>query len=84
MKTLEKRMKALDKRMMKFGKSLEGRLDARLIESALDYIHYSERFLAFEILCTYIIEDFDVRLTEQESREISFINKEFEIESTSD
>lgn len=35
MKTLEKRMKALDKRMMKFGKSLEGRLDARLIESAL-------------------------------------------------
>ncbi|AAW90763.1 MafI family immunity protein [Neisseria gonorrhoeae] len=83
MKTLEKRMKALDKRMMKFGKSLEGRLDARLIESALDYIHYSERFLAFDILCTYI-EDFDIRLTEQESREISFINKEFEIESTSD
>ncbi|HGO7373328.1 TPA: MafI family immunity protein [Neisseria meningitidis] len=83
MKTLEKRMKALDKQMMKFGKSLEGRLDAHLIESALDYIHYSERFLAFEILCTYI-EDFDVRLTEQESREISFINKEFEIESTSD
>ncbi|ENS9497590.1 MafI family immunity protein, partial [Neisseria gonorrhoeae] len=71
------------KRMMKFGKSLEGRLDARLIESALDYIHYSERFLAFDILCTYI-EDFDIRLTEQESREISFINKEFEIESTSD
>nr|WP_101082192.1 MafI family immunity protein [Neisseria meningitidis] len=59
------------------------RIQARLIESALDYIHYSERFLAFEILCTYI-EDFDVRLTEQESREISFINKEFEIESTSD
>lgn len=83
MKTLEKRMKALDKRMMKFGKSLEGRLDARLIESALDYIHHSERFLAFDILCTYI-EDFDIRLTEQESREISFINKEFEIESTSD
>ncbi|HFA2800678.1 TPA: MafI family immunity protein [Neisseria gonorrhoeae] len=83
MKTLEKRMKALDKRMMKFGKSLEGRLDARLIESALDYIHYSERFLAFDILCTYV-EDFDIRLTEQESREISFINKEFEIESTSD
>ncbi|HFA8179233.1 TPA: MafI family immunity protein [Neisseria gonorrhoeae] len=83
MKTLEKRMKALDKRMMKFGKSLEGRLDARLIESALDYIHYSERFLAFDILCTYI-EDFDIRLTEQESREISFINKEFQIESTSD
>lgn len=83
MKTLEKRMKALDKQIMKFGKSLEGRLDTRLIESALDYIHYSERFLAFEILCTYI-EDFDVRLTEQESREISFINKEFEIESTSD
>ncbi|GFK96880.1 MafI family immunity protein [Neisseria gonorrhoeae] len=83
MKTLEKRMKALDKRMMKFGKSLEGRLDARLIESALDYIHYSELFLAFDILCTYI-EDFDIRLTEQESREISFINKEFEIESTSD
>lgn len=56
---------------------------SRLIESALDYIHYSERFLAFEILCTYI-EDFDVWLTEQESQEISFINKEFEIESTSD
>ena len=83
MKTLEKRMKALDKRIMKLGKSLEGRLDALLIESALDYIHHAERLLAFEILCTYI-EDFDVQLTEQESREISLINKEFEIESTSD
>ncbi|WP_304669009.1 hypothetical protein [Neisseria polysaccharea] len=39
MKTLEKRMKALDKRIMKLGKSLEGRLDVHLIESALDYIH---------------------------------------------
>lgn len=76
-------MKALDKRIMKLGKSLEGRLDVHLIESALDYIHHAERLLAFEILCTYI-EDFDVQLTEQESREISFINKEFEIESTSD
>lgn len=76
-------MKALDKRMMKLGKSLEDRLDARLIESALDYIHHAERLLAFEILCTYV-EDFDIRLTEQKSREISFINKEFEIESTSD
>ena len=76
-------MKALDKRIMKLGKSLEGRLNVHLIESALDDIHHAERLLAFEILCTYI-EDFDVRLTEQESREISFINKEFEIESTSD
>lgn len=83
MKTLEKRMKALDKRIMKFGKSLEGRLDIHLIESALDYIHHAERLLAFEILCTYV-EDFDIQLTEQESQEISFINKEFEIESTSD
>ncbi|WP_250314420.1 MafI family immunity protein [Neisseria sp. Marseille-Q6792] len=83
MKTLEKRMKALDKRIMKFGKSLEGRLDARLIESALDYIHHAERLLAFEILCTYV-EDFDIRLTEQESQEISFIDKEFRTESTLD
>ncbi len=83
MKTLEKRMKALDKWIMKFGKSLEGRLDARLIESALDYIHHSERLLAFEILCTYV-EDFDIRLTEQESQEISFIDKEFRTESTLD
>ena len=45
MKTLEKRMKALDKRIMKFGKSLEGRLDARLIESALDYIHFQGFYL---------------------------------------
>ena len=74
-------MKALDKRIMKLGKSLEGRLDARLIESALDYIHHAERLLAFEILCTYV-EDFDIRLTEQESQEISFIDKEFRTEST--
>ncbi|HFC8821157.1 TPA: MafI family immunity protein [Neisseria cinerea] len=83
MKTLEKRMKALDKRIMKFGKSLEGRLNVHLIESALDYIHHAERLLAFEILCTYI-EDFDIRLTEQESQEISFIDKEFRTESTLD
>ena len=83
MRTLEKRMKALDKRVMKFGKSLEGRLDAQLIESALDYIHHAERLLAFEILCTYV-EDFDIRLTEQESQEISFIDKEFRTESTFD
>ena len=76
-------MKALDKRIMKLGKSLEGRLDARLIESALDYIHHAERLLAFEILCTYV-EDFDIRLTEQESQEISFIDKEFRTESTFD
>ena len=76
-------MKALDKRIMKLGKSLEGRLDARLIESALDYIHHAERLLAFEILCTYV-EDFDIRLTEQESQEISFIDKEFRTESTLD
>ena len=76
-------MKALDKRIMKLGKSLEGRLDALLIESALDYIHHAERLLAFEILCTYV-EDFDIRLTEQESQEISFIDKEFGIESTPD
>lgn len=76
-------MKALDKRIMKFGKSLEGRLNARLIESALDDIHHAERLLAFEILCTYI-EDFDIRLTEQESQEISFIDKEFRTESTLD
>ena len=76
-------MKALDKRIMKLGKSLEGRLDAQLIESALDYIHHAERLLAFEILCTYV-EDFDIRLTEQESQEISFIDKEFRTESTLD
>ena len=74
-------MKAFDKRIMKLGKSLEGRLDARLIESALDYIHHAERLLAFEILCTYV-EDFDIRLTKQESQEISFIDKEFRTEST--
>ena len=74
-------MKALNKRIMKLGKSLEGRLDARLIESALDYIHHAERLLAFEILCTYV-EDFDIRLTKQESQEISFIDKEFRTEST--
>ena len=68
---------------MKLGKSLEGRLDARLIESALDYIHHAERLLAFEILCTYV-EDFDIRLTEQEPQEISFIDKEFRTESTLD
>ena len=83
METLDKRMKALDKRIMKLGKSLEGRLDVYLIESALDYIHHAERLLAFEILCTYV-EDFDIRLTEQESQEISFIDKEFRTESTSD
>lgn len=76
-------MKALNKRIMKLGKSLEGRLDARLIESALDYIHHAERLLAFEILCTYV-EDFDIRLTEQEPQEISFIDKEFRTESTLD
>lgn len=76
-------MKVLDKRIMKLGKSLEGRLDARLIKSALDYIHHAERLLAFEILCTYV-EDFNIRLTEQESQEISFIDKEFRTESTFD
>ncbi|ENX0531709.1 MafI family immunity protein, partial [Neisseria gonorrhoeae] len=36
-----------------------------------------------ETLCDYI-EDFNIQLTEKESQEISFINKEFGIESTSD
>ncbi|HGN6339202.1 TPA: MafI family immunity protein, partial [Neisseria gonorrhoeae] len=51
--------------------------------ATLEYITFSERLLAFETLCDYI-EDFNIQLTEKESQEISFINKEFGIESTSD
>ncbi|WP_210444420.1 MafI family immunity protein [Neisseria meningitidis] len=58
-------------------------MDANLIDAALEYITFSERLLAFETLCDYI-EDFNIQLTEKESQEISFINKEFGIESTSD
>lgn len=76
-------MKTLDERIKNLGKSLEDRIDANLIDAALEYITFSERLLAFETLRDYI-EDFNIQLTEKESQEISFINKEFGIESTSD
>ena len=76
-------MKTLDERIKNLGKSLEDRIDANLIDAALEYITFSERLLAFEPLCDYI-EDFNIQLTEKESQEISFINKEFGIESTTD
>lgn len=70
----------LDDRIRNLGKSLNNRIDKNLINSALEYIDFSESFLAFETLCDYI-DDFDVQLTEEESQEISFINKEFGVES---
>lgn len=76
-------METLDERIKNLGKSLEDRIDANLIDATLEYITFSERLLAFEMLCDYI-EDFNIQLTEKESQEISFINKEFGIESTSD
>lgn len=76
-------METLDERIKNLGKSLEDRIDANLIDATLEYITFSERLLAFETLSDYI-EDFNIQLTEKESQEISFINKEFGIESTSD
>ncbi|HGL9611237.1 TPA: MafI family immunity protein [Neisseria gonorrhoeae] len=76
-------METLDERIKNLGKSLEDRIDANLIDATLEYITFSERLLAFETLCDYI-EDFNIQLMEKESQEISFINKEFGIESTSD
>ena len=60
-------MKTLDERIKNLGKSLEDRIDANLIDAALEYITFSERLLAFETLCDYI-EDFNIQLTEKESQ----------------
>lgn len=43
-------------RIIEFGMRFKGRLNADLLQGALDYVVYNEESLAFEILCDYIWE----------------------------
>lgn len=52
-------------RILKFGDKFHGRLDATLLQGALDYIGYNEEALAFEILCDHICE-YDVVMSAEE------------------
>jgi len=56
-------------RIMEFGKKFKGRLDDLWLESALDYVSYSEEMLAFEMLCDYLA-DYDVCLCMEEYAEM--------------
>ncbi|WP_153789216.1 MafI family immunity protein [Pseudomonas sp. EMN2] len=55
-------------RIIKFGNKFDGRLDADLLQGALDYVAYNEEGLAFEILCDHICE-FDISITGEEYQE---------------
>lgn len=68
-------MKDIDKNILDLGNSLKDRLDEKLINSALEYIDFSERGLAFDTLCDYI-EDFNIELTGKENLKLLNIIKE--------
>lgn len=68
-------MKDIDKNIIDLGNSLKDRLDEKLINSALEYIDFSERGLAFDTLCDYI-EDFNIELTGKENLKLLNIIKE--------
>jgi hypothetical protein len=55
-------------RILKFGRKFDGRIDATLLQGALDYISYNEESLAFEVLCDHICE-YDVIITDEEYNE---------------
>ncbi|WP_286919703.1 MafI family immunity protein [Pseudomonas sp. UBA6753] len=55
-------------RIIEFGKKFDGRLEAGLLQGALDYVAYNEEGLAFEILCDHICE-FDISITGDEYQE---------------
>lgn len=55
-------------RIFEFGMRFKGRLNADLLQGALDYVGYNEESLAFEVLCDYIWEC-DVPITSEEYNE---------------
>jgi len=55
-------------RILKFGRRFDGRIEAALLQGALDYISYNEEGLAFEILCDHICE-YEVAITDEEYKE---------------
>ena len=55
-------------RIIEFGMRFKGRLNADLLQGALDYVAYNEESLAFEILCDYIWEH-NVPITLEEYNE---------------
>lgn len=56
-------------RILAIGRQLGGRLDAYLIQGALNYVDHKEEALALEILCDHIAE-YEVRITEAEHNQL--------------
>ncbi|MCA6223108.1 MafI family immunity protein [Photorhabdus antumapuensis] len=68
----------INDKIRKFGELLKDRLDPSLVNSALEYIDFSENVLAFETLCDHI-GDFDIKITDDEYDQIIDIAKQFDL-----
>lgn len=66
-------------RIYHLGKVLEKRLEAHLIQGALDYIQFNEEPLAFEILCDHISE-YDIEITAEEYDEICDLARDMKLD----
>ena len=58
--------------ILNLGAKFKGRLEAVLLDGALDYVKYNEENLALEILCDHICE-YDVALSIDELKEIQLL-----------
>lgn len=46
----------ISNKLLKFGSKFSDRLDASLIDGAMNYISHGENRLAFEIMCDHLYE----------------------------
>jgi hypothetical protein len=62
-----------DQKIVDLGELFKGRLDADLVDFAVDYVKHGERRLAFETLCDYLCQH-ETPITLSEHYEILKIN----------
>lgn len=65
-----------NQKVIKLGELFKGRLDADLVNFAIDYVKHGESVLALETLCDYLCEN-ETPITPSESDEILTINSAF-------
>ncbi|MBV6810621.1 MafI family immunity protein [Xanthomonas campestris pv. pennamericanum] len=58
----------ISNKLLKFGSKFSDRLDASLIDGAMNYISHGENRLAFEIMCDNLCE-YEIRIRREEYEE---------------
>jgi hypothetical protein len=62
----------IEEAVRRIGMQFNGRLDANVLQSALDYVDFGESRLAVEMLCDQLL-DFDVPISKVEFQELELV-----------